>query len=63
MLPSNVALFLPALFAGPLGKLLLALIVLAVIVLVGRVLLSIAWRLITIAAVVIAVLWLVSVVL
>lgn len=60
MTPTSLPLFVPALFATPLGKLLLAVVLLGVVVLVGRFVLHVAWRLITIAAVVIGVLWLLS---
>lgn len=54
--------FLPlqfgGLFAGPVGQLLLGLVVLAVVLVVGRFVLNVAWRLVTIAIVVVAVLWL-----
>ncbi|WP_336002344.1 hypothetical protein [Halorientalis halophila] len=48
---------------GPLGSppsLLVGLVALAVVLLVGRVLLSLAWRLVLIAAVVVGVLWIVG---
>lgn len=48
--------------ATPVGKLLVAIAGLAVVVLVGRFVLNMAWRLLRIAAVVIGVLWLISVV-
>lgn len=44
----------------PLGQLLVVLVGIGVVVLVGRVVLSIAWRLVTIAALVVGVLLLVS---
>lgn len=53
-------LALQGLLATPLGKLLVALVVITVIVLVGRFVLSIAWRLLVIATIVVAALWLVS---
>lgn len=46
--------------ATPFGKLLLAVVALAVVVLVGRFVLNVAWRLLKIAAVVIGILWLIS---
>jgi hypothetical protein len=49
---------LGGLFAGPIGQLLLGLVVLAVVLVVGRVVLNVAWRLVTVAIVVVAVLWL-----
>ncbi|KAB1193543.1 hypothetical protein GJR96_08820 [Haloferax sp. MBLA0076] len=55
-----VPLQLGGFFAGPLGQLLLVVIAVGVVVLVGRMVLKIAWRLVTIAAVIIAVLLLLS---
>lgn len=55
-----VLLALEGLTSTPLGTLLLALVAVGVIVLVGRVLLSIAWRLVVIATVVVAALWVVT---
>lgn len=52
MLP--LALSFPA---SPLGRLLVAIVVLAVVVLVGRVLLSVAWKILVVAAVVVGVLY------
>ena len=46
------------LFAGPIGQLLVGLVVLAVVLVVGRFVLNVAWRLVTVALVVVAVLWL-----
>lgn len=49
---------------GPLGSppaLLIGLVLLAVVVLVGRVVLAVAWRLVIIAAIVVALLWILSV--
>lgn len=57
------ALQLGGLLATPLAKLLAALIVLAAVVFVGRILLNIAWKLILIAAAVVGVLYVVSVLL
>jgi len=48
---------------GMLGQALLALLAIAVVIVVGRVVLSIAWKLVLIASVVIGALWLVSTVL
>ncbi len=45
---------------GPLGQALIAVIAIGVVVLVGRVLLSVAWKLVLIASVVIGALWLVT---
>lgn len=49
--------------ATPLGKLLLALVVFALIMLVGRVVLSVAWKLVVLATIVVTGLWVVSTVL
>lgn len=46
--------------ATPLGKLMVALVVITVIVLVGRFVLSVAWKLLVIATIVVAGLWLAS---
>lgn len=43
---------------GTLPSILVGLVILAVVILVGRLVLDIAWRLVVIAAVVVAVLWL-----
>ncbi|NHN47285.1 hypothetical protein G9464_06695 [Halostella sp. JP-L12] len=53
---------LPGVANSPLGKLLVAIVALAVIVLVGRIVLSIAWKLLLIAGVVVAALYAVSLV-
>ena len=45
---------------GMLGQALLVLIAIAVVIVVGRVILSIAWKLVLIASVVIGALWLVT---
>lgn len=42
-------------FGDPMGQLLVALVVVALVIVVGKFLLSLAWRLITIAVVVVAV--------
>jgi hypothetical protein len=46
--------------ATPLGQLLAVLVVVAVVVLVGRIVLRVAWRLVTIAALIVGVLLLIS---
>jgi hypothetical protein len=56
-------LALQGLLATPLGKLLVALVAITVIVLVGRVVLSVAWKLLVVATIIVAGLWLVSTVL
>jgi len=43
---------------GTLPSILVGLVILAVVILVGRLVLDIAWRLVVVAAVVVAVLWL-----
>jgi hypothetical protein len=48
------------LLATPLGKLLVALVAITVIVLVGRFVLSVAWRLLVVATIIVAVLWVLS---
>jgi hypothetical protein len=48
---------------GPLGQLLLVIIAIGVVVVVGRIVLKIAWRLVTIAAVVVGLLLIASLVL
>lgn len=59
----SAALFqLQALPDSPLAKFLVAIVALAVVVLVGRVVLSIAWKLLLIAGVVVAALYAVSLV-
>lgn len=45
-----VALFVPGVFATPLGRVLLAVLLIAIVVLVGKFILSLAWRLLVIAA-------------
>ena len=47
---------------GPLGQLLLVVVAVGVVVLVGRIVLRIAWRLVTIAAVILGALLLLSMV-
>jgi len=59
-LAPTTALQVGGLLATPLGKLFAAVVVLGVVVLVGRLVLRVAWRLITVAAVVIGVLFLLS---
>ncbi len=53
----------PPLPGGLLGQALLAVIAIGIVVLVGRIVLSIAWKLVIAASLVIGVLWLLSVVL
>jgi hypothetical protein len=52
----------PDLFTSPVGTLLIALVVIAVILFVGRYVMSVAWRLIRLAIVVVAIIWLATVV-
>ncbi|MFB6155141.1 MAG: hypothetical protein ABEJ22_04540 [Haloferacaceae archaeon] len=47
-------------FASPLGKLFAALVIIGVVILVGRLVLHVAWRLVTIAAVIVGILLLIS---
>lgn len=56
-------LLVDSLLADPLGRLLVAVVLLGVIVLIGRIVLHVAWRLLVIAAIVIGVLYLASVLL
>jgi hypothetical protein len=49
---------LPELVASPLGKLLAALVVVALILFIGRYVMSVAWRIVKIAIVVVGVAWL-----
>ncbi|MFB6138514.1 MAG: hypothetical protein ABEJ42_09310 [Halobacteriaceae archaeon] len=51
------------LLGDPLGKLLVAVVVLLVVVFVGRFVLAVAWKLLLVAAVLIGAAWLVSVLL
>lgn len=44
----------------PLGRILAAIVVIGIVILIGRIVLRVAWRLVTIAAVVVAVLFLAS---
>lgn len=50
----------PGVFASPLGRILLALIGIAVVLIIGRFLLSLAWKVVTIAAVIVGLLLLLS---
>jgi len=59
-LASTVALQLGGVPGGLLGRLMVAIVVVAVVVLVGRFVLSVAWRLVTIAALVVGALLLLS---
>ncbi|MBP1986169.1 hypothetical protein [Halolamina salifodinae] len=45
---------------GPIGQALIAVIAIAIVILVGRIVLSIAWKLVLIASVLIGALWLVT---
>jgi hypothetical protein len=56
-----VALQFGGLLEGPIGTLLVALVVIALVLVVGRIALNLAWRLVTIAIVVVGALWLLSV--
>jgi len=59
-LTPQVGLQLGSMLGGPLGQLLLAILAVGVVVLVGRVVLQVAWRLVTIAALVIGLVLLAS---
>jgi len=59
-LTPQVALQLGGVLGGPLGQLLATIVAVGVVILVGRVLLKVAWRLVTIAAVVVGLLLLAS---
>jgi TRAP-type mannitol/chloroaromatic compound transport system permease small subunit len=61
MVPPTPVLQAGDLLATPLGQLFAALVVLAVVVLVGRVVLRVAWRLVTIAAIVVGLVLLITV--
>jgi hypothetical protein len=49
-----------SLFASPLGRLFAALVVIAAVILVGRLVLNVAWKLVTIAAIIVGILLLLS---
>ena len=59
---SAALLQLPGVANTPLGKLLVAIVALAVIVLVGRIVLSVAWKMLMIAGIVVAALYAISMV-
>jgi len=59
-LTSQVVLQLGGALGGPLGQLLLTIVAIGVVILVGRVVLKIAWRLVTIAAIVVGLVLLAS---
>ncbi|GAB6861164.1 hypothetical protein JCM17092_12530 [Haloplanus litoreus] len=59
-LTSQVVLQFGDALGGPLGQLLVTIVVIGVVVLVGRVVLKIAWRLVTIAALVVGLVLLAS---
>lgn len=59
MFDSLLALQL-ALLNTPLGRILAALLVIGIVILIGRIVLRVAWRLVTVAAVIVAVLFLAS---
>ncbi|QHS17637.1 hypothetical protein [Halopenitus persicus] len=50
----------PGFVSTPLGQVLIALVAVAIVIVIGRVVLAIAWKLVTIAAVVVALLLLLS---
>ena len=59
-LTSQMLLQMGGALGGPLGQLLLVIIAIGVVVVVGRIVLKIAWRLVTIAAVVVGLLLIAS---
>jgi hypothetical protein len=60
MLNSLLALQLGVLNT-PLGRILAAIVVIGIVILIGRLVLRVAWRLVTIAAVIVAILFLASI--
>lgn len=52
----------PELAGGPIGSLLVALVVIALVLFIGRYVMSVAWRILKIAIVVVGLVWLASVV-
>lgn len=62
-LAALAVLQLGGLLNSPIGMALGAVVVIGVVILVGRIVLKIAWRLVTIAAVILGALWLVTTVL
>ncbi|WP_049935989.1 hypothetical protein [Haloplanus natans] len=59
-LTSQMLLQMGGVLGGPLGQLLLAIVAIGVVVVVGRIVLKIAWRLVTIAAIVVGLLLIAS---
>jgi hypothetical protein len=59
-LTPHVYLQLGGALSGPLGQLLLVIVAIGIVIVVGRIVLKIAWRLVTIAAVVVGLLLLAS---
>ena len=55
-----VPLQFESVFATPLGRLFAALVVVAAVVLVGRLVLNVAWKLVTVAAIIVGILLLLS---
>jgi len=60
-LTPHVVLQFGDVLGGPLGQLLLAIVAVGIVVVVGRLVLKIAWRLVTIAAVVVGLLLIASI--
>jgi len=60
--PLQVLPGVPGLAGSPLGNLLVALVVVALVLFVGRFVMSVAWSILRIAIVVVGLLWLVSIV-
>jgi hypothetical protein len=59
-LTSQMLLQMGGALGGPLGQLLLVIVAIGVVVVVGRIVLKIAWRLVTIAAIVVGLLLIAS---
>jgi len=59
-LTSQILLQFGGVLGGPLGRILLAIVAIGVVIVVGRVVLKVAWRLVTIAALVVGLLLLAS---
>lgn len=65
MLPANVPLLIDSVLAidglgSPVGRLLIAIVAIAIIIIVGKIVLNIAWRILTIAAVIVGIWYLLT---
>lgn len=65
MLSTNAPLIVDALLAidglgSPVGRLLIAIVAIAIIIIVGKIVLNIAWRILTIAAVIVGIWYLLT---